>query len=142
MATDMVTYEYLHEVPGYCERPDYSRISPQTIRIGRTGRMVNWQGQQDWRRDTLQPFYEQMTRALHAAGVPILTGTDTGVDGSLPEHIHRELELLVEAGLSPFEALRAATSNGQGEFVPAGGLSRHWPPLTKRGTLIRRLTGR
>jgi len=73
--------------------------------------MVNWQGQQDWRRDTLQPFYEQMTLALHAAGVPILTGTDTGVEGGLPVHIHRELELLVKTGLSPYEALIAATKN-------------------------------
>ena len=113
MATDVITYEYLDEGPGYFERPEYSRIRPQTIRIWLSGRMVNWQGQQDWRRDTLQPFYEQMTRALHAAGVPILTGTDTGVDGSLPEHIHRELELLVGAGLSPYEALRAATSNAR-----------------------------
>ena len=113
MATDVITYEYLEEGPGYFARPEYSRIRPQTIRTWLSGRMVNWQGQQEWRRDTLQPFYEQMTWTLHAAGVPILTGTDTGVDGSLPEHIHRELELLVEAGLSPFEALRAATSNAR-----------------------------
>ena len=113
MATDVITYEYLEEGPDYFERPEYSRIRPQTIRIWLSGRMVNWQGQQDWRRDTLQPFYEQMTQALHAAGVPILTGTDTGVDGSLPEHIHRELGLLVEAGLSPYEALRAATGNAR-----------------------------
>jgi len=111
MVTDVVTYEYLDGGPGYFDRPEYSRIRPQTIRMWLGGRMVNWQGQQDWRRDTLQPFYKQMTRALHAAGVPILTGTDTGVEGGLPEHIHRELELLVEAGLSPYEALRAATSN-------------------------------
>ena len=29
----------------------------------------------------------------------------------LPSHIHRELELLVEAGLTPFEALEAGTKN-------------------------------
>jgi hypothetical protein len=113
MVTDVITYEYLDEGPGYFERQEYSRIRPQKIQEWLSGRMVNWQGQQDWRRETLQPFYKQMTRALHAAGVPILTGTDTGVDGGLPEHIHRELELLVEAGLSPYEALRAATSNAR-----------------------------
>lgn len=45
----------------------------------------------------------------HAAGVPIALGTDSGVfpHGS----VHRELELLVSAGLSPAEALVAATSN-------------------------------
>ncbi len=111
LVTDEVTYEYLEEGPSYFERQEYSRIRPTTIRLWLGGRMVNWQGQQGWRRDTLQPFYEQMTLALHAAGVPILVGTDTGVEGGLPMHIHRELELLVEAGLSPYEALSAATTN-------------------------------
>lgn len=111
LVTDEVTYEYLEEGPSYFERQEYYRVRPKTIRLWLSGRMVNWQGQQDWRRDTLQPFYEQMTLALHAAGVPILVGTDTGVEGGLPMHIHRELELLVEAGLSPYEALSAATKN-------------------------------
>jgi predicted amidohydrolase YtcJ len=111
LVTDEITYEYLEEGPGYFERQEYSRVRPQKIQEWLNGRMVNWQGQQNWRRDTLQPFYEQMTQALHAAGVPILTGTDTGVEGALPMHIHRELELLVKAGLSPYEALKAATTN-------------------------------
>jgi imidazolonepropionase-like amidohydrolase len=111
LVTDEVTYEYLEEGPTYFERQEYSRVRPKTIQLWLNGRMLNWQGQQDWRRDTLQPFYKQMTLALHAAGVPILIGTDTGVEGGLPMHIHRELELLVEAGLSPYEALSAATTN-------------------------------
>jgi imidazolonepropionase-like amidohydrolase len=75
--------------------------------------MVNWQGQQEWRSNTLQPFLEQMIQSLHVAGVPILIGTDTGVEGALPTHVHRELELLVRAGLSPYEALSAATKNAR-----------------------------
>ena len=64
------------------------------------------------------PSYEPArasVTALHGAGVPVLAGTDannaTGVPAS-PEHgssMHRELELLVAAGLTPAEALRAAT---------------------------------
>lgn len=54
--------------------------------------------------------------ALHRAGVSILAGTDTAAPD--PEHgglaqgasLHHELELLVVAGLSPAEALQAATS--------------------------------
>lgn len=50
-------------------------------------------------------------RAAHAAGVRIAAGTDDmGADsaGALP-NIHGELELLVRAGLTPMEAIVAAT---------------------------------
>lgn len=53
----------------------------------------------------------ETTRRLHAAGVPILAGTDAANPGTAyGAAMHRELELLVEAGLSPAEALAAATS--------------------------------
>lgn len=56
------------------------------------------------------------TRRLHQAGVPLVAGTDANnapgracpvVHGA---SLHRELELLVAAGLTPVEALAAATS--------------------------------
>ena len=50
-------------------------------------------------------------KQLHAAHVPILAGTDAPNPGTAHgASIHRELELLVQAGLSPEEALVAATS--------------------------------
>ena len=50
-------------------------------------------------------------RLLHEAGVPICAGTDAMNPGTAHGvSIHRELELLVDAGLSPMDALRAATS--------------------------------
>ena len=50
-------------------------------------------------------------RALARAGVPILAGADTGNLGTFQGYsLHRELELMVEAGLPAWEALRAATS--------------------------------
>lgn len=44
--------------------------------------------------------------ALHQAGVPIVVGTDQTVPG---HSVHREMELYVEAGFTPMEALQAAT---------------------------------
>jgi imidazolonepropionase-like amidohydrolase len=55
-------------------------------------------------------------KALHEAGVPILAGTDSNMQPGIPanvphgESMHHELELLVDAGLSNLDALRAATS--------------------------------
>ncbi|HEX6106617.1 MAG TPA: amidohydrolase family protein [Gemmatimonadales bacterium] len=49
-------------------------------------------------------------RLLHAAGVRILAGTDLGNPFLVPgASLHDELLLLAEAGLSPLEALQAAT---------------------------------
>ncbi|MGX6603468.1 amidohydrolase family protein [Micromonosporaceae bacterium Da 78-11] len=68
--------------------------------------------------------------ALHAAGVPVLAGTDANRSPGVParvEHgvsLHQELELLVSAGLSTVEALRAATT------LPA-----RWFGLTDRGAI-------
>ena len=50
-------------------------------------------------------------RIFHAAGIPLLAGTDAPNPGA-PHGagLHAELQLLVLAGLSPVNALRAATS--------------------------------
>ena len=51
------------------------------------------------------------TKQLYDAGVPILAGTDAPNPGTAHGvSLHRELELLVKAGLPPEAALRAATS--------------------------------
>jgi imidazolonepropionase-like amidohydrolase len=53
----------------------------------------------------------QNARRLSEAGVPLFIGTDGGSPGVFPgAGIHRELALLVSLGVSPAEALRAATS--------------------------------
>lgn len=51
-----------------------------------------------------------LVKRLHEAGVPIGAGTDTPIGSALPGYsLHTELERLVDAGLSPMDALRAAT---------------------------------
>jgi hypothetical protein len=44
--------------------------------------------------------------ALHKAGVAIVPGSDTGLVGY---GLHRELELYVQAGMTPLEAIQSAT---------------------------------
>lgn len=58
-----------------------------------------------------EKYAEQAVRQLAAAHVPILAGTDAPNPGtSHGASIHRELELLVRSGMTPAEALAAATS--------------------------------
>ena len=48
-----------------------------------------------------------------AAGIPIAVGTDSGSPGHFPGlWEHREMELMVDAGLTPMQAIQAATING------------------------------
>jgi imidazolonepropionase-like amidohydrolase len=49
---------------------------------------------------------EKLVKVLHDNGVPIVAGTDMGFPGY---SVDRELELYVEAGLTPLEAIRTAT---------------------------------
>ena len=54
---------------------------------------------------------QQSLRKLAAAGATLVLGADTGVQDHLQGFMeHRELELIVEAGLSPSEAIAIATS--------------------------------
>jgi imidazolonepropionase-like amidohydrolase len=57
---------------------------------------------------------QKATVAAYKAGVPMLAGTDCGVDNNymIPGwSLHEELENLVKAGLTPLDALRMATIN-------------------------------
>lgn len=58
-------------------------------------------------------------RALHRGGARLLVGTDTPNQFVVPGFaVHEELANLVEVGLTPFEAIRAATS-GAADFLKA-----------------------
>lgn len=68
---------------------------------------------EDWA--TAREVYEAVrgsVRAMHASGVRFLAGTDAMNPFCFPGFsLHDELELLVGCGLSPLDALRAATWN-------------------------------
>ncbi len=60
-------------------------------------------------------FYPRLTKALHDAGAELLLGTDANFMGGTLQWsgfvVHRELESLVAAGLTPFQALATGTTN-------------------------------
>ncbi len=86
--------------------------------------------------------------AAHKAGVRIATGSDFGGGSVRAGHLAWEVELLVEAGLEPWEALGAATCRG-GEVLgepyagrvqegaPADFVLVHGDPLSDPSTLWR-----
>lgn len=63
------------------------------------------------RKQALQRMLE-VVRAMHKAGVQMLAGTDPPTRDIFPGFsLHDEMGLLVQAGLSPLEALQSATLN-------------------------------
>ena len=64
----------------------------------------------------------EWVRALAAAGVPLLVGTGTPNVGMAPgARLHRELELLVAAGLTPVQALAAASTSRRSRALRSPG---------------------
>jgi imidazolonepropionase-like amidohydrolase len=102
--------------------------------------LAMWREQNPTRRDDLERFaarevvkrqaVEALTLELQRAGVPLLLGTDASAPGMYPgESAILELEELVRAGLTPFEALTAGTRTA-GEF-----LARRVPASRPIGTM-------
>ena len=62
-------------------------------------------------------FQQKLAKAFVDAGVPVLTGTDACIPIVIPGYsMHQELVELVEAGLSPYQALEAGT-HGPARFL-------------------------
>ncbi len=68
--------------------------------------------------ESIVPFLRELTKALQEAGVPLITGTDSPIiPGMYPGYsIHDDIHTLIEAGLTPYQALTAATRT-PGEFI-------------------------
>jgi hypothetical protein len=79
-------------------------------------------------RRELFPLRLRLAGDLARAGVPLLAGTDLGTSYLLPGFsLHDELAFLVEGGVTPAQALRAAT------YEPARSLGRRDAGTVERG---------
>jgi len=94
----------------YLQRPGSDTINP-LVRLAQRGDAKYWsQADPSAYEGPRAEFYLTATRLLHEAGVPLIAATDAGLFAIIPgESMARELELLVEAGLSPHQALASAT---------------------------------
>ncbi len=59
---------------------------------------------------TIQPYTFESFKKFHQAGIKIAMGTDTGYDPEMGSSA-RELEIYVNLGMTPMEALQTATKN-------------------------------
>jgi imidazolonepropionase-like amidohydrolase len=118
----LLVWETAERIPGFNER---RRAQPPSVDDPRIQSLLHTMARRGTILDAtlfvmgdappeIRRWSSEVTRAAWAAGVQVSAGTDSiGVDapGTMPD-IHEELALLVEAGLSPLDAITAATRNG------------------------------
>lgn len=89
-------------------RPEVLQYMPPTlVAKAQAQRQQLWSAEDLARARRNFPRMLELARRLHQAGVPLTVGTD----GANPWLYHRELELLVQAGIPPADVLRMATRN-------------------------------
>lgn len=103
-------YSRLAEEPEYLDQPLYRAVLPAD-EIERLQTEV----QQDyadrswtWWMKIMTPIAQENLRKIHDAGGVLVLGTDQTIGPA----VHRELELIVDAGIPPADAIRIATLNG------------------------------
>ncbi|RDV15899.1 amidohydrolase [Pontibacter diazotrophicus] len=102
---DHSTDEYLAYIGEGIEQTYARRINSAKRRSAESIQFMN----------NLNSRFHTLVPAMQAAGVTILAGSDAGAYNSYVYpgiSLHEELEQMVEAGLTPAQALRTATING------------------------------
>src|SRR4029453_11726309 len=88
-------------------RAEIKFVNPETYAWWRTDR-----GHDSSANRRMEPFLKEMVRVFRDHGVRLLAGTDYYLFGLTPGFgLHRELQALVEAGVTPYQALETATRN-------------------------------
>jgi imidazolonepropionase-like amidohydrolase len=102
-------YSRLAEHPEFLDQADYvASLSPSERETMRTTTRAAWQARPwTWWMKLMTPICEENIRKIVAAGGVAALGTDQ----SSGPAAHREMELLVQAGIPPLEVITIATHN-------------------------------
>ncbi len=113
------SFDQYEDLEGTLQRPEYQYYSPQVMAMlsnPDTNVFYTIAGigfADEAYRNKIRAFGQELTKALFDGGVMILAGTDSGIDGG-PVYgfsLHDELQLFVDAGLTPYQTLETATRN-------------------------------
>jgi imidazolonepropionase-like amidohydrolase len=113
VTADLVAYHHVVHAKQVLADAARMRLVPQEIRRN----WEKWLDSETTREfqsilGPIVPLELENVRLLNKAGILLLAGTDVGVPLQVPGiSLHVELERLVEAGLTPLDALRTATLN-------------------------------
>jgi imidazolonepropionase-like amidohydrolase len=116
-----MTRAQLDDMPGVLSDPEAAFLHPLVFDMWRTQNPTTRadRGRFDLRERGKQDVVRRLTRLLQQASVPLLLGTDASAPGMFPgKSAHLELQELVFAGLTPYEAMATATANA-GAFLGA-----------------------
>jgi imidazolonepropionase-like amidohydrolase len=121
LTRELSTYIYA-ERPRFLDEPFFTRGTPASgiEQVTNPQFMNRMKNDPDFERNQgLLVMAKRNLKKLSDAGVKIGFGTDTGPTGRFQGYFeHLEMELMVDAGLSPMQVLTAATKNGA-EFLGA-----------------------
>jgi imidazolonepropionase-like amidohydrolase len=103
-------YSRLAEHPEYLDEPLYrATLTADEIETLKTERRKEYQERKwTWWMQIMSTIAQENLRKISDAGGILVAGTDQTTGPAL----HRELELLADAGISPVEIIRIATLNG------------------------------
>lgn len=114
----LVVYQGLmspSEAYEFLKRPELKYLGPLTGAFWDPKNDPRWEelNEEDFaHRQEMDKILKKLTGALHREGGHILLGTDCQNGMTIPGFsIHRELQNLVEAGLTPYEAIKAGTAD-------------------------------
>lgn len=103
-------YSRLAEHPEYLDQPLYrAALSPEEIEElkAKTSQEYNERSWTWWMK-IMTPIAQENLRQIHEAGGILAVGTDQTIGPA----VHRELELLADAGIAPLDIITIATRNG------------------------------